>query len=201
MEINQLSPRRRALDRATVQGALRASHWLGHHWLVVANSFFGAILLAGVLAPLSLALGFREFSLALYDGLKIVCHQLPERSFFVFGYQMGFCERDTAIFVSVALTGLIYAPFRRWVRPLSWTLMALFAAPMAVDGVTQLFGWRESDAALRSVTGALFGIGWVWLIYPWANLHMILVDRQLHEELDAEGVAVPHHGRERLQNG
>ena len=37
---------------------------------------------------------------------------------------------------------------------------------MAMDGFTQLFGWRESSAELRTLTGALFGAASVWLIYP-----------------------------------
>ncbi len=37
---------------------------------------------------------------------------------------------------------------------------------MAVDGFTQLVGWRESTVELRTLTGALFGAASVWLIYP-----------------------------------
>ena len=37
---------------------------------------------------------------------------------------------------------------------------------MAIDGFTQLFGWRESTPELRTLTGALFGLASVWLIYP-----------------------------------
>ena len=35
------------------------------------------------------------------------------------------------------------------------TLVAI--APMAIDGLTQLLGWRESDNYMRSLTGALAG--------------------------------------------
>ena len=42
----------------------------------------------------------------------------------------------------------------------------LLIAPMALDGFTQLFGFRESTWELRVVTGTLFGIASVWLIYP-----------------------------------
>jgi uncharacterized membrane protein len=35
-----------------------------------------------------------------------------------------------------------------------------------VDGLTQLFGWRESNYLLRTATGALFGLASTWLAYP-----------------------------------
>ena len=34
----------------------------------------------------------------------------------------------------------------------------LLIAPMAIDGLTQLVGWRESNWELRTLTGALFGL-------------------------------------------
>jgi len=37
--------------------------------------------------------------------------------------------------------------------------------PMAWDGTTQLFGWRESTWALRVITGTLFGGGTVWFSF------------------------------------
>src|ERR1700682_2051648 len=37
---------------------------------------------------------------------------------------------------------------------------------MAIDGFTQLFGWRESTWELRVVTGLLFGLASGWLVLP-----------------------------------
>ena len=37
---------------------------------------------------------------------------------------------------------------------------------MALDGFPQLFGWRESTVELRTLTGALFGLASLWLVYP-----------------------------------
>ena len=42
----------------------------------------------------------------------------------------------------------------------------LLVAPMAVDGLTQLGGWRESIWELRLATGVLFGLASAWLLYP-----------------------------------
>ncbi|MCC7367789.1 MAG: DUF2085 domain-containing protein [Chloroflexi bacterium] len=86
------------------------------------------------------------------------------------GYKVAFCERDVAIYLSVLLTGLAYA-VRRGPSPgnvagLSMRAYALLILPMALDGFSQLFGWRESDVLLRTLTGGLFGAASVWLIYP-----------------------------------
>jgi uncharacterized membrane protein len=86
------------------------------------------------------------------------------------GYKVAFCERDVAIYLSVLVTGLVYG-WRRGPSPgsvtgLSMTAYALLILPMAIDGFTQLFQWRESSVELRTLTGLLFGAASVWLIYP-----------------------------------
>jgi uncharacterized membrane protein len=46
-------------------------------------------------------------------------------------------------------------------------LYLLFILPMAVDGLTQLVGLRESTPFLRTLTGSLFGIGSAWLVLTY----------------------------------
>jgi hypothetical protein len=53
---------------------------------------------------------------------------------------------------------------------------------MALDGTTQMFGWRESNWILRTVTGTLFGLGSVWFVLP-------LIHKTLMEDL--AGMATP----------
>ncbi len=87
------------------------------------------------------------------------------------GYKIALCQRDLAIYGAMLLAGLAFALVRRRYRPLDWRLMlviaGLLAVPMAVDGTTQLFGLRESVWQLRLLTGGLFGIACVWLLYPY----------------------------------
>lgn len=97
------------------------------------------------------------------------------------GYKVALCERDVAIYASVLAAGLLYAALRRRVRvrplPLKWFL--LFLLPMAIDGGTQLLGWRESTWWLRTLTGALFGLGAVWWAYPY-------IDEAMADVLESE---------------
>ena len=46
-------------------------------------------------------------------------------------------------------------------------VFGLLIIPLAVDGLTQLLGRRESDWLLRTITGGFFGAGAVWLAYPY----------------------------------
>lgn len=170
-------------------GALR------QHWLLGANAAVALFVGLPFLAPLLLAAGRPELAAPIYAAYQYVCHQWAFRSYFLFGpeavygpaalaelvgtsamyglvgssdlgYKVAFCQRDVAIYFAVLVAGLGYALQRGRVAPLGLSGYALLILPMALDGFTQLFGWRESDVLLRTVTGALFGIASVWLIYP-----------------------------------
>ncbi len=49
-----------------------------------------------------------------------------------------------------------------------WVFLLLLV-PMAVDGGTQLVGLRESDWAMRLITGGIFGAALVALAYPYVE--------------------------------
>jgi uncharacterized membrane protein len=83
------------------------------------------------------------------------------------GWKVALCQRDVAIYASVFLTGLLYGAVRHRVRRLPFKIYVLFVIPIAIDGLTQLVGWRESNWWLRTVTGALFGFASVWFAYPY----------------------------------
>ncbi len=82
------------------------------------------------------------------------------------GYKAAICQRDTAIYGSVFLAGLLYRYWNPQGRPLDWRIYILLLFPMAIDGGSQLIGLRESNWWLRSLTGAIFGIASVWFAYP-----------------------------------
>ncbi len=83
------------------------------------------------------------------------CHRRPERSFFVRNRQFHVCARCTGV-----ITGLLCLPAAIAVAaiPIIWGASGV---AVAIDGVTQLIGWRKSNNALRFATGFLFGISLV----------------------------------------
>ncbi|MEM3030679.1 MAG: DUF2085 domain-containing protein [Candidatus Micrarchaeia archaeon] len=87
------------------------------------------------------------------------------------GFKFGMCARDTAIFFGMLLGGLaaplvVGAAGRKW--PNKWLLVAAMV-PIAVDGVTQFLGLRESTNALRLLTGGLIGVVMPLYIIPILN--------------------------------
>ncbi len=71
--------------------------------------------------------------------------------------------------------------------------MLLFL-PTAIDGFTQLFGWRESTNELRLITGFPFGIGYAYLIV-WAlpfvfALAMLIRAALAHKDEETDALVV-----------
>jgi uncharacterized membrane protein len=186
------------------------------HWLTATNLAVAVFVGLPILAPILLALGFDGPANEIYAAYQLVCHQWAFRSFFLFGpaltyapdtlgqllghhemyafigspelgYKIAFCERDLAIYLSVLVTGLAYGRLRGRIPELGVIGYGLLIAPMALDGFTQLFGWRESSPELRVVTGALFGLASVWLVYP-------RIDALFARDLAEPGPSTPESG-------
>jgi uncharacterized membrane protein len=85
------------------------------------------------------------------------------------GWKVALCQRDVAIYASVLVSGIIFGLVRDRLRPLPFKYYLIFLIPIAIDGLTQLVGFRESNWWLRTVTGALFGFASVWLAYPYVD--------------------------------
>jgi uncharacterized membrane protein len=140
--------------------------WLTRHWVGFANAFLLAFASLPLLAPLLHAGTMAGSADAIMRAYSLVCHQMPSRSYFLLGYQMAYCERDTAIYAAMALAGLLWARYHRQLPRLHWSLFLLLLLPIALDGFTQLSGLRESTWQLRTITGTLFGLACVWFGFP-----------------------------------
>lgn len=210
-------------DRTTrfIVAADRFIFWLSRHWLAVFNGL--AFLYVGLpfLAPTLMQLGAERAASVIYTMYRPLCHQLPHRSWFLFGpqlsyrlpelmelagdsvsgpwardflgnqavgYKMAFCQRDTAIYGAIFLSGVVYGLLRRrWnVRPLPWWAYILLGiVPMGVDGGYQFLSYAlplifpgvslkpyETTPLMRLITGTLFGWATVWLAYPYVQESM-----------------------------
>ena len=166
-ELDGISPVRQAFDRRFLGKLVTAFDTVLRHWLLIANLINGLILVGAVAVPVMRALGWVLIPDFLFAAYHLICEQRPERSYFLWGYQMAVDQRITAIFGSSLLAGLVFIPLRGRLKAISWRTYFILSLPMAVDGFTQLFGWRESNWELRTITGTLFGGGMVWLVYPY----------------------------------
>ncbi|MBW9221625.1 DUF2085 domain-containing protein [Methanothermococcus sp. SCGC AD-155-C09] len=107
-------------------------------------------------------------SLFIYSIYSQICHQMPERSYYIFNHKMAVCARCFGIYTGI-LFGMIIYPFikrlNNFKTPNRWYLI-LALIPMGIDGTTQLIGLRESFNELRFITGFLGGFVSLFYILP-----------------------------------
>jgi len=75
--------------RDLVHGIDRLILGLARHWLLVVNVFLGLYIGLAVLAPVLMASGFAGPGRAIYRFFSFQCHQLPQRSYYLFSQTGG----------------------------------------------------------------------------------------------------------------
>ena len=140
-----------ALDR----WADRAGQWMESHWLAMLWGAWGAVIGLAALAPALASWGAASWARPIYWTFSWVCHQRPERTFWLAGHPMALCARDIGLYGGLWLGGALTAARR---VQLSGKVALLCALPLILDGGTQLIGLRESTNLLRVITGLLAGV-------------------------------------------
>lgn len=89
-----------------------------------------------------------------------VCHQIPSRSFFIFGHSLAVCSRCLGVYSGI-LGGTILFPFFRGFSRLilpKTRIFILFSLPIATDAMGNLLHLWRTSAELRFVTGFIWGV-------------------------------------------
>ncbi len=187
-------PARAARPPAPPERAAPGQVWLSRHWLLTVNVLLALYTGLPWLAPVFMQLGWTGAGRLIYLIYSTQCHQLPERSFFLFGPQLmyslseiqavwqntanplilrqfvgnaeigwkvAWSDRMVSLFTGLLAAGLLYAVFRRRLRPLPWWGVVLLGLPMVLDGGSHLVsdlaglgqGFRDSNAWLAILTG------------------------------------------------
>src|SRR5579859_741869 len=147
--------------------------FLMEYWAHMVTIALGSIVLCAISVPFLSYLGLDNIAKPIFFALHLVCAQIPAHSFYVFGHQLGLCERNFSIYTSMFIGSLVFVLAKKRMRGIPWWLWILMMLPMALDGTTQMFGWRESDWILRVVTGTLFGAGNIWFALPMMQKSLI----------------------------
>ena len=136
-------------------------------WLVVASVSL-TVMATIVGAPLALAAGNGRLAATIYQTFSHLCHQLPERSFFIEGHPFAVCARCTGIYAGFTVATVFYplarslrqteAPARKW--------LFIAAAPLAIDFAIEFSGVWHNTHSSRLSTGALLGAVAVFYIMP-----------------------------------
>ena len=94
--------------------------------------------------------------------LRKACHGDPSRTFWIRGRPLPLCSRCISFYPVIPVGGVLGWVLFSLIGLLSWQMLIIFTlleAPLVIDGWTQYIGWRRSNNRLRSITGALAGIG------------------------------------------
>lgn len=81
----------------------RVAFWFTRHWLAVLNLFFALYVGVPFLAPVLMDLGAERAAAIVYLIYRPLCHQLPQRSFFLFGPQIVYTATELADRVGMAI--------------------------------------------------------------------------------------------------
>ena len=87
-------------------------------------------------------------------GRRLGCHQIPERSFFIKGYQFPVCARCTGVLLSSIAACVMFFHYS-----LEWRWCVGLCFVMFLDWFIQWVGIRESNNIRRLVTGLVGGYG------------------------------------------
>jgi uncharacterized membrane protein len=162
----------------------------GRHWLLILNVLFGVVVGLAIFAPMLYVLGQDNIASRIFALYHFICAQVPSHSYFLGGYQLALCARNLAIYSSLFAGTLIFRGVRNRLPILGWRLWLLTMLPMALDGFTQMFGLRESNWELRTLTGIIFGLGICWFMLPQideaarGDNALASQGRRVHIELD-----------------
>jgi uncharacterized membrane protein len=136
-------------------------------WLAVAtlSCLFVAAIIA---APFASAGDYQALAGTIYKAFSYLCHQIPDRSFFVDEHPFAVCARCTGIYAGFAAAAFFYPlirPLRQTETPArKWLFLA--AAPLAIDWSIEFFGIANNTHTSRFLTGALLGATAVFFVLP-----------------------------------
>lgn len=139
-------------------------------WAAWSGILFVALvwILLIVSAPVAKAENLTAFSNPIYKFFSYLCHQMPERSFYLDDHPLAVCARCFGFYGGFFL-GIIIYPIIRTLReteplPRFWLFAAMI--PMGVDWSLTFFGIWENTHYSRLVTGLILGAACAFFIVP-----------------------------------
>lgn len=136
-------------------------------WLAVATLSF-LFVAAIIAAPFAAAGEYQALARTIHKAFSYLCHQIPDRSFFVADHPLAVCARCTGIYAGFAAAAIFYpllkslrqteTPARKW--------LFLAATPLAIDWSLEFFGIAHNTHTSRFLTGALLGATAAFFVLP-----------------------------------
>ncbi len=141
------------------------NRWFEAHWLLTFNTAWGIFNILPWLAPVFMALGLTWPGRAIYFIYNFFCHQLPERSWFLFGPHFSYTQAQIAEAWGQPLNAISNELVRRHfigTAEMGWKV-AWSDRMVAMYGSIFLFGLlyaflRERGIRFRGISWWLFGL-------------------------------------------
>jgi len=130
----------------------------------------GALLWVGLIAgaPLAASRGHESVAFVLYRALGAVCHQMPERSYWLAGHPQAVCARCFGVYAGFFVAALLYPLTGRLLRTetprRSWLIVALL--PTTIDFALGITGLWANTHSSRALTGAWLGAWAAFYVAP-----------------------------------
>ncbi|MBC8184758.1 DUF2085 domain-containing protein [candidate division KSB1 bacterium] len=133
--------------------------------------FFSAVSLWCSLIIAAPLLAKYEYGLAsgiTYLFFSKICHQMPERSFFILGKQFAVCSRCTGLYFGFLLGTIIYPLISKfksnWIPAKKYFFLA--GIPISIDIFIRFFRIAENTFTSRLITGLILGAITVFFVLP-----------------------------------
>jgi uncharacterized membrane protein len=120
-------------------------------------SIWGIICIMIASAPYLAQRNLQAESSVLYCLFSLICHQMPDRSFGLWGHKLAVCHRCAGIYLGLFVGALLLINVNQNVKSRrNWALVA--CAPICADFFSGCLGFWHGFTIIRFVTGLLFGM-------------------------------------------
>lgn len=121
-----------------------------------------------IAAPIAADLGLTTVSSAIYQFYGLLCHQIPDRSFYVLEHHFAVCSRCFGVYFGLVLGFVIYPLIRKIeeIEPFSRIWLFLSLVPIGIDWSLGVFGVWDNSHLSRFLTGSILGIACAVFIIP-----------------------------------
>lgn len=166
--MTEAAPTRLGLELTTAD---KMSNFFSRHWLLLINIFFGTWVILPWFAPVFSTIGLPGVASTIYKIYSVLCHQLPERSYFLFGPKTMYSVQDintvwpyTDFFRLRQFTGNADFGFK-----IAWSdRMVSFYTPYFLSGLWMAVSrWhrRRTTGNPRATSGWKELPAWLWILF------------------------------------